>query len=306
MFYLVMKKLQKMISKKIERLLKNPYARLIRLDKPIPIMLCLFPGLWSILLSNASFLYMIYFSIIAILGAFLVRSIGCIINDIFDIKYDSQVERTKFRPLAAKELSINEAIKFLGILLIFLCLILLTLNKKVIIASAIFSILIIIYPLFKRFTFYPQVFLGFAFNAAAIIAWLMVQENLTYTPVIIYAAAIFWIIGYDTIYAFQDINDDVKIGVKSLAMIVKDKAFVFLWSVYQISLVLLVLAGIGAKMGIAYYILLAIAGYQLYWQVATLEIEDPQDCGYKFRSNIIAGALITLGALLGNIKIFVI
>jgi len=204
------------------KIFHHPAVKLARINSPAGFVLLAIPSLIGIILSakitnlpnnevnNALFLFLI--------GAFIMRCAGCIINDLLDAKFDCQVARTKNRPLASGAVSSNFAIFFLSILLFCSLIILLQFNLKTIIFGCFLLFLIVTYPLFKRFTFYPQLFLGLVFNSPIIMASFALLNYVSVQHLIIYCATIIWTIIYDTIYAFQDIEDDMKIGVKSTAI----------------------------------------------------------------------------------------
>ena len=197
------------------------FLDLIRLKKPIGIMLLFWPCLWGLTLANDftsnNLQYVIYF-IYFFLGSFLMRSAGCIVNDILDRKYDILVERTKQRPIASGKISVNLSLIYVIILCSFAFLILIQFNFTTIwlgLASMPFAFS---YPLMKRYTYWPQLFLGFTFNYGLIMAWFSIKPEFSYIPIIFYTGAIFWTLAYDTIYGFQDIKDDEIIGLKSTAI----------------------------------------------------------------------------------------
>ncbi len=280
----------------------NKYARLMRLDKPAGFLLLLLPCLWTIGFAASNLLQKTSLSLLFTLGAIVTRSAGCIINDMFDRNLDRQVERTKDRPLASGEVSMKEAYLLLGYLLTAAFLILLCLPKTAIYVGVISIIPIIIYPLLKRYTYYPQVFLGFVFNLGVIIAWVTISTKPSYNPILIYLAAVLWTIGYDTIYAIQDKEDDLKAGVKSLAIKLGDNSESIIWTMYRISVICLFIVGINTYMNWGFFILMSLAAYHLYWQVETLEVDNPQDAGRKFKSNVQYGLLVLAAIWIGKIK----
>lgn len=281
----------------------NPYLRLMRLDKPVGIYLVLMPCIWMLLFATNSFLNILLYCPIFIAGAVIMRGAGCVINDIFDAKYDQQVERTKNRPIASGEISIQSAVKFLGCLLAIAGLLLMLLPWKVIIIAPLYIIPITIYPLMKRFINFPQVILGVVFNLGIFLAWFTVKSEISLVPIMIYIASVFWTIGYDTIYALQDKKDDIKLGIKSLAIKLGNKVHDAIRNFYVIFLLLILLAGLNSFMGSLFYVAMVAAAYQLYWQVETLDPNDPTDCGKKFRSNVELSLIILIGIILGKINI---
>jgi 4-hydroxybenzoate polyprenyltransferase len=259
------------------------------------------PTLWTLVLGaknvSAALLYFPLF----IAGAFLTRSAGCIINDLYDINIDSKVERTMKRPLAARDISRTEALVALGILLLLAFLLLLILPQKAIVVGVIAILPIAIYPFMKRITDYPQVFLGLTFNLGVLIAWYTVTNSREYVAVLIYISAALWTIGYDTIYAHQDAKDDKKVGIKSMALTYGENSSTIIWNVYKAMLLTLGIAGLNCSMNLFFYLFLAITSYQLNWQVKTLDINDAKNCNERFQSNISAGVIFLIGCLLGKL-----
>ena len=196
--------------------LKN-FLILIRINKPTGIMLLMFPAIWSILIVLKEEID-IYLLLLFAYGSFIMRSAGCIINDIIDKKFDRNVERTKLRPLASENLESSDAIILFIIFLSIGLSILLSLNSTCILLGFIAFPLIFLYPLMKRFTYFPQLCLAIVFNFSVLISWTAAKGEFDNQSLLLYLACIFWTLGYDTIYAYQDINDDKKIGVKSLAI----------------------------------------------------------------------------------------
>lgn len=215
----------------------RPYLYLMRLDRPIGILLLLLPCLWGLALAPVS--APLRFYIFFILGAILMRGAGCIINDIWDRNIDKQVARTRTRPFANGDITLRRATAVLfGILLISLT-ILLTFNTLTIIIGVISIPLIILYPLMKRITYWPQIFLGLTFNIGVLMGWSAVTGAITLAPVCLYLSAIFWTLIYDTLYAYQDIEDDMRVGVKSSAIAIHyDKRILYAFMIMQCALLL--------------------------------------------------------------------
>lgn len=280
----------------------NKYARLMRLDKPIGSMLLMLPCLWTIGFATNTFTQKLAFSLLFAFGSMVIRSAGCIINDIIDRNFDNKVERTKNRPLANKEVSLKEAYLLLFILLTIAFSLLMFLPKIAILVGMMSIIPIVIYPFLKRYTYYPQVFLGFLFNLGIIMAWATVASAFSLVPVLIYISAVSWTVAYDTIYALQDKQDDLKVGVKSLAIKLGEAANQVVWVLYRIAACCLFIVGLITYMNWGYYILMGLATYHLYWQAETVDIHDPKDAGKKFRSNLQYGLLVLLAVWIGKIK----
>lgn len=233
------------------------------------------------------------------LGAFVMRSAGCIINDLADVQFDRLVERTKSRPLASSLVTPFQAFLLLGFLLSLGLLILLQLPTKVILLGAASLILVILYPFMKRITYWPQLFLGFTFNYGALLGYLTLHESLSLSAYCLYAAGIFWTLGYDTIYAHQDKKDDLLIGVKSTALLFKEKTIYYLVIFYTMTIFLILIAGFLEGKNYLFYILLNVASIHFIWQLSTFDIENIDNCNKKFTSNVQFGLIIFFAFYLG-------
>lgn len=285
----------------LKEYLKHKYVRLIRLDKPTGIYLALLPALWAVALSAKTWGMLLMYSLIMLIGAIAARSAGCIINDLFDKNIDAKVARTKRRPLASGEVSQNEAYMLLAICSLVSLMLLLILPNLAIYAGLIAIPMIIIYPLLKRISFYPQIFLGFAFNIGVFIGWFAVSPKFSYQAVMLYAASILWTIGYDTIYGHQDRKDDDATGVKSLSLKLGEKTPDTVWNLYKLMIVFIIIAAMGRAVNLLFYAIMACATYYLYWQTSTLDINNPKDCNEKFKSNVHIGIMIWIAILIGRI-----
>lgn len=294
------KELVEKYEKAKEFIKTNPYSRLGRFDKPTGIYLVLLPALWAVGFASNTILQMLFYFIVISLGAVVVRAAGCIVNDLWDIEFDKKIERTKSRPLANGELSKMDALQMLAALSVLSLLVLLTLPKISIIFGIIAVIPIVVYPYIKRISFYPQVFLGLVFNLGVFIGWFAVSPEVTLMSIVLYFGAVFWTIGYDTVYAHQDIKDDIKAGVKSMAILLGDKTLEIVWRLYQAVGLLLFLTGINMHMNIFYYLIGAFGVYHLYWQTETLDINNPKDCADKFKSNVHFGLIILCAIIIGK------
>lgn len=269
----------------------------MRFHKPIGAYLLLLPCLWGLSLGNTSPSFG-HFALY-ILGAFVMRSAGCIMNDLADIEFDKKVERTNSRPLASGTLSKPKAFILLGILLSLGFLILMQLPQRVILVGALSLILVVFYPFMKRITYWPQLFLGFTFNYGAILGYLTYHPHIPASVICLYVAGIFWTLGYDTIYAYQDIKDDLKIGVKSTAILFGTQGIKIIGLFYLLVLVFLGISGFLEHKSYLFYIFLNLGAIQLVWQITTLNLKNPEDCNQKFFSNTLFGLLIFLGLYLG-------
>ncbi len=268
--------------------------KLMRADKPVAYSLVFFPALFGLLLANPSKSELVHLLPLFILGSITTRSTGCIINDLFDRKFDKHVTRTKDRPLASGALSVSYAITIAIILAIISLIILLSLSRTAIYIGLFAVIMIAIYPLMKRITYFPQIFLGFTFKLGVLIGYAAVQDKLEMAAIIMYLACASWIIGYDTIYGFADIEDDRKIGVKSLGIYLENKHYKFWLYIYYIGFILLfILATKIANCNIDYLPILA-ALILLILQVATLDIRNPANCMTRFRANNYVGLVLSM------------
>jgi 4-hydroxybenzoate polyprenyltransferase len=277
-----------------------PYVRLMRLDKPTGIWLLLWPCFWGITAASERFPSIKLLLIFAI-GSVIMRGAGCIINDIIDRNIDNKVERTKNRPIASGKLSVTDAMFFLCFLLLIALGLLLLLNKTVIIIGLFSVILVITYPFMKRITYWPQAFLGLTFNIGALMGYAAVTGELGFGGIYLYLAGFFWTLGYDTIYAHQDKKDDEIIGVKSSAIKLGDNTNRFLWVMYAALTFLLLITGPETRTNFLFYLIILKAAYNLYWQITTLNINDPADCAQKFRANVSFGGTVFLAFLIGKL-----
>ena len=287
----------------VERILPArlyPYARLARLDRPIGTWLLLFPGWWGSALAAGRWPDPVLLLLFA-LGAVAMRGAGCTLNDIADRHYDAQVARTRLRPLPSGAVSLRQAALFLLFQLAVGATVLLNLNRASVLLGVAVLGLIATYPFMKRVTYWPQVFLGLNFNWGALIGWTAVTGGLAWTPVLLYLGGVFWTIGYDTIYAHQDKEDDLRIGVKSSAIALGAHTRPWLFFFYAAALMAWGAAGIAAGLGILFWGGLAGSALQLAWQAARVAIDEPADCLAKFRSNRAVGWLMLAGIVAGHL-----
>jgi len=286
----------------VDRLLPvwaEPYARLARLDRPIGTWLLLFPGWWGIALAAGGWpdpLLLLLFA----LGAVVMRGAGCTLNDIADREYDGKVARTRMRPLPSGRVSVKQAAFFMLAQLGVGALVLFSLNRASQALGIAVLALIATYPFMKRITWWPQLFLGLNFNWGALIGWTAVTGVLAWPPILLYLGGIAWTLGYDTIYAHQDKEDDARIGVKSSALALGSRTRPFLFAFYAAAAALWAAAGIAAGLGILFFLALAAAFLQLLWQAARVDTDNPADCLAKFRANRLVGWLMLLGIFLGH------
>ena len=277
----------------------RPYARLARFDRPIGTWLLLFPAWWGIALASVRWPDPKLLLLFAV-GAVMMRGAGCTLNDIADRHYDAQVARTRLRPLPSGAVTVRQALLFLTLQLAAGAAVLITLNRASIMLGLAVLGLIGTYPFMKRITYWPQVFLGLNFNWGALLGWTAVTGSLAWPPVLLYLGGVFWTIGYDTIYAHQDKEDVVRIGVKSSAIALDSRTRPWLFGFYIVAVLLWAGAGLAAGLGILFWAGLAGAALQLVWQAARVAIDDPSDCLAKFRSNRGVGWLMLAGIVGGH------
>lgn len=282
-----------------------PYLQLMRADRPIGIWLLLWPGLWSIMLAShyygelgilPNFKLMILFAI----GAFVMRGAGCVVNDLWDRKADALVERTKSRPLPSGRVSVPAAIIFTSVLSLIGLLILLQLNLFTQIIGVSSLVLVTIYPLMKRITYWPQLMLGFTFNWGALMGWAAVTETIELPAILLYTGGVFWTLGYDTIYAHQDKEDDERIGVKSTALRFGDKTHRWISGFYALTFGLFFASGTYAGLGMFFYLGMTLAGGHLIYQLVKLDIDNRELCLQLFKSNHHFGLLVFLAIMVGH------
>ncbi len=279
----------------------RPYIRLVRLDRPIGTWLLLFPGWWAIAMAAPEahwpdWRLMALFGI----GAIVMRGAGCTLNDILDRDFDARVARTATRPIPSGAVSVRQALWFLAAQLVIGAAILFSMSGTAILLGIGVLALIATYPLMKRITYWPQFFLGLNFNWGALLGWAAVTDGLAWPAAFLYAGGIAWTLGYDTIYAHQDKEDDALIGVKSSALALGARTRPFLYLFYGLALVLWVAAGGTAGLGLPYYVGLALAAAQLMWQAAAVDTDDPGDCLAKFKSNRWAAWALLIGIVLSK------
>jgi 4-hydroxybenzoate polyprenyltransferase len=283
----------------------NLFIELTRLKKPIGFMLLFWPCAWGLTLgydfSKNINLY-IFYLILFFLGSILMRSAGCIVNDITDKEFDKKVERTKNRPIASGKVSIKVSLFYTSILCILAFLVLINFNWFTIFLAIGSMPLAFTYPLMKRYTYWPQLFLGITFNYGLILGWTSINENLGIIPIILYMGAIFWTLGYDTIYGFQDIKDDEIIGIKSTSIKFKNNSNIFIFLCYSILFISLIILGILMNFNKIYFLSLIIPFFHLFFfQIKNLEIKNPMNCLKLFKSNNTLGLIILINIVTGKI-----
>jgi len=282
----------------------NLFIELTRLKKPIGFMLLFWPCAWGLTLAydfSSNLNNYFFFLTLFFLGSFLMRSAGCIVNDISDKKFDKKVERTKNRPIASNKVSIKLAVFYTIILCTLAFLILINFNKLTIILALGSMPLAFTYPLMKRFTYWPQLFLGITFNYGLILGWTSVESQINIVPVVFYLGAIFWTLGYDTIYGFQDIKDDEIIGVKSTSIKFKKNPNLFLTICYSIFTLILIAIGVLMNLNYIFYLIILFTIIHLFYQIYNLDIKNPKICFKIFKSNNMMGLLTFLSLLTSKV-----
>ena len=283
----------------------NLFIELTRLKRPIGFMLLFWPCLWGLTLVydfNSNLFNYFFYSALFLSGSILMRSAGCIVNDIADKNFDQKVERTKNRPIASGKVSVKLASTYALILCGIAFLVLINFNKLTILMALISMPLAFTYPLMKRITYWPQLFLGITFNYGLVLAWISISGEISIIPIIFYLGAIFWTLGYDTIYGFQDIKDDEIIGVKSTSIKFKNDPKKFLFISYCMFIISLFLIGILMNFKMYYFLFMIVPIlHLLVFQISKLNINLSLDCLSKFKSNNFLGLIIFINILIGKL-----
>jgi 4-hydroxybenzoate polyprenyltransferase len=279
----------------------KPYLLLARADRPIGVWLLLLPGWWSIALAAPEgqipdLGVMLLFAI----GAWAMRGAGCTFNDIIDRDIDGQVERTRHRPLPSGQVNVPLAVLWMALLAGIGFMVLVQFNAVAIGLGVASLVLVAIYPYMKRVTWWPQLFLGLTFNWGALLGWAAIDGDIGVPAIFLYLGGIAWTLGYDTIYAHQDKEDDALVGVKSTARLFGQDTRLWLCGFYGLAIAGFVLAGLIAGLGWPYYILMLGAAAHLAWQAASVDIDDPNDCLAKFRANKTVGLLMLAAIVAGQ------
>jgi len=281
------------------------FLELTRLNKPIGYMLLFWPCLWGLTVAydfSSGYEKFIFYLLLFLFGSILMRSAGCIVNDISDRNFDKLVERTKDRPIASGKVSVKLASLYAIVLCGIAFLVLVNFNFFTIWMALLSMPLAFSYPLMKRFTYWPQLFLGITFNYGLVLAWISITNEISLIPLVFYVGAIFWTLGYDTIYGYQDIKDDEIIGVKSTSIKFKNNPKKFISLCYLIFIGILFFLGLLMNFNMFYFLFLLIPVFQLFFfQIYKLDTKNPLSCLLKFRSNNILGLLIFTNLLIGKI-----
>ena len=283
----------------------NLFIELTRFKRPIGYMLLFWPCAWGLTLAydfsnnlNDYFFYLFLF----FLGSVLMRSAGCIVNDILDKEFDKKVSRTKNRPIASGKVSIKLGLAYVIYLCLIALLVLLNFNTLTIVLALGSMPLAFVYPLMKRYTYWPQLFLGITFNYGLILGWVCIKSQIDMLPIIFYVGAIFWTLGFDTIYGYQDIKDDEIIGVKSTSIKFKKNPELFLIICYLIFTISLILVGLFMKFNLMYYFSLALTALHLFfYQIYNFNFKDPKNSLMIFKSNNFLGVVVLCNILIGKI-----
>ena len=271
------------------------FIQLTRLNKPIGFLLLFWPCVWGLTLayyfSGETNLYLKHI-LLFFLGSVLMRSSGCIFNDIVDRDLDKKVQRTRERPIASGKVSVSEAFIYIVFLCLVAFLILLQFNWLTIVLGISSMALAFAYPFMKRITYWPQLFLGLTFNWGIIMGWTSIANSISIEPVILYLSAIFWTLGYDTIYGLQDIHDDEIIGVKSTSIKFKNNVKIFVGTCYSLCVFLILI--IFFAMEINKYLLLLIIPFivSFVYQVKIFKVFNSESCLLAFKNNNLIGTLI--------------
>ena len=280
----------------------NHFIELIRLKKPIGFMLLFWPCAWGLTLaydfSNNLSDYFFYLTLF-FLGSVLMRSAGCIVNDILDKEFDKKVSRTKSRPIASGKVSVKLGLTYVVLLCLLALTILLNFNTFTIILALGSMPLAFSYPLMKRYTYWPQLFLGITFNYGLILGWVCIENQIDIVPIVLYLGAIFWTLGFDTIYGYQDIKDDEIIGVKSTSIKFKKNPKLFLKVCYLIFIMCLIAVGFFMKFNIIFYFFIIIPVLHLFYnQIHNFNFKDPRSSLKIFKSNNLFGLIILFNILI--------
>lgn len=277
----------------------RPYLRLARLDRPIGSWLLLMPCWWSVGLTGMQMgkLPNLWHVVLFFIGAFAMRGAGCTWNDLVDRDLDGKVERTRSRPIPSGQVTAKQAAAFMLAQALVGLAVLLQFNGFTVFMGFASLLVVAVYPFMKRITYWPQIVLGLAFSWGALMGWPAAFGRLDWPAVVLYLGSISWVIGYDTIYAHQDREDDLMIGIKSTALLFQERTQPMLASFYAVAVVLLAIAGLMAGGGAIFLIGIVVFAAHLAWQVMRLNINDPAHCLMLFKSNRDAG-LILFGAML--------
>jgi len=274
-----------------------PYLQLIRADAPIGYWLLLWPCWLAVALTSSAIQEILELLLLFLLGAIVMRGAGCIFNDIVDRDFDAFVTRTRNRPIASGQISVIRALLFMSILSLAGLLILLQFNDTAVFIGLCSIPLIVAYPFMKRITWWPQIWLGLTFNWGALVAWSAVKGSLDWQAFVLYGSGVVWTLGYDTIYAHQDKDDDTLIGVKSSALWLGRYSRLAIQVFYSLTMLGLTASALLAGLSWPAYVGLTIAGIQLAWQANAVDFDDTESCLTMFKSNHFFAAIVFAGFL---------
>ncbi len=280
------------------------FIELTRLNKPIGFMLLFWPCLWGLSLAfhqTGEFRLFINYIILFFLGSVLMRSAGCIFNDITDKDFDKKVDRTKNRPIPSGRISTQESFVYIILLCLVAFIILIQFNFLTIILGLLSIPFVFSYPYMKRLTYWPQLFLGFTFNWGILLGWAALKGEISLEPILLYIAAIFWTLGYDTIYGFQDIYDDEIIGIKSTSIKFKENYKLFIGLCYFICVLFLIILGFLEENKMYYFTFLIFPVMHLLYQMTRLDKNNSNSYLIIFKSNNFFGFLVFLTLMATNI-----
>ncbi len=278
----------------------RPYLRLARLDRPIGSWLLLMPCWWSVGLAGmqANVFPSLWHIVLFFIGAFAMRGAGCTWNDLVDRDLDGKVERTRSRPIPSRQVTVAQATIFMLAQALIGLAVLMQFNRFTVLVGLTSLSVIVIYPFMKRITYWPQIVLGLAFSWGALMGWPAAFGRLDWPAIVLYAGSISWVIGYDTIYAHQDREDDLLIGIKSTALLFGERTQPMLAGFYAVAVVLIAAAGLMAGGGLVFMLGVIAFAAHLAWQVLRLDINDPDHCLKQFKSNRDAGLMLFAAMLL--------
>jgi|TARA_Y100000389_G_scaffold138704_1_gene136464 4-hydroxybenzoate polyprenyltransferase len=281
------------------------FIELTRLKKPIGYMLLFWPCSWGLTLGydfSQNINDYIFYLFLFLMGAILMRSAGCIVNDVFDKNYDRKVLRTKDRPIASEKISVKLGLFYASLLCLLALQVLINFNNFTIYLALVSMPFAFTYPLMKRYTYWPQFFLGITFNYGLILGWTATNSSISLIPLVFYFGAIFWTLGYDTIYGYQDIKDDEIIGLKSTSIKFKNNPYKFLYLCYSTFFLTLIILGYMTQLNRYYWIVLVFVIVQMFFfQLKKLDIKEASSCLNIFKSNNFLGLLVLIALILGKI-----
>jgi 4-hydroxybenzoate polyprenyltransferase len=286
----------------------RPYFRLARIDRPIGTWLLLIPCWWGLALATVSILgpdpiISVWYALLFAVGSVVMRAAGCAWNDILDRDFDGRVARTAMRPIPSGAISVRQALAFMGLMALVGLAVLLAFNLFTMLLATASLVLVALYPLMKRITYWPQAFLGITFNWGILVGWAAVAGGLAAPALWLYAAAICWTIGYDTIYAHQDKDDDALIGLKSTALKFGTRTRPMLFLFYGLAVAFIAVSFWSANLNWPGYVFLLAAALHLGHQAATVKFDDAHNCLATFKSNTRTGLYVIAAIIAGGVSL---